>query len=225
MAEISPATQSDAQAFCGVCQWVYECWTTHANLFECLPKHLRDQRSVTWADFSETPYGRCLDRLNTISQAHSILQMAKLHDPAVQGRNENLSIDFFVKQTFWSEDETPKIQEIALDLHGFSGPISDARNKFLTHNDRSAFAENLRLGAFPEGDDEKYFHTLGQLCSMIWNKFPNRNRPYGNRIFDFTKSGIRGDSLCPSNEARELRKLILEAIPGSVADVGRKRPA
>ena len=221
MAEISPATQSDAQAFCGACQWVYECWTTHANLFECLPKHLKDERSVTLADFLETPYGRCLDRLNTISQEYSILQIAKLHDPAVQGIYENLSIDFFVKQTFWSEDETPIIREISLALGGFSDQISDARKKILAHNDRSAFAENLPLGDFPEGDDQKYFHTLGQLCSMIWNKFPNRNWPYGNRIFDFTKSGIRGDSLCPSNEARELGKLILEAIPGSIADVGR----
>ena len=219
MTKISPATQSDAQAFCEACQWAYECWITHANLFECLPERLREERNVTLADFLETPYGRCLDRLNTISQEYVILQIAKLHDPAVQGRSENLSVDFFVKQAFWSEDERPTIRELASELDRFGAKIADGRNKILAHNDRLVFEKNLPLEGFSKGDDEKYFHTLGQFCSMIWNKFPNSNWPHGNRTFNFPKSGICGDSLCPSNEARELRKLILDALPRSAIDV------
>ena len=219
MTQLSPATQSDAQAFCDLCQWVYGCWTTHSNLFEYLPERFQEERNVTLEEFLETPYGQCLSRLNTISHEYVILQVAKLHDPALQRGNENLSIDYFVSQQFWLEDEGPKIQEIALELNGFYKRLGEVRNKVLAHNDRSAFEENLPLGGFPEGDDEKYFRALGQLCSMIWNKFPNKNWPYGTRTFNFTKSGICGDLLCPSSQARELRKLIVDAFPSIACDV------
>ena len=219
MPEVPPATHSDAQAFCDLCQWVYECWTTHSNLFACLPQHIQEERNVPIGDFLETAYGRCLIRLNEISQQYTILQVAKLHDPALQGRNENLSIDFFQNQEYWSEEEMPTIRDIASELDGHYRRIEDLRNKILAHNDRSVFVTGSPLGSFPEGDDETYFRALGQFCSMVWNKFPNRNWPYGARTFEFTKSGIVGDPFCPSNEATELRKLIVDALPSIPHDV------
>ena len=213
MTQVSPVTQTDAQAFCDLCQWVYECWAVHSNLFERLPAQLEEERNVSLADLMETPYGACLDRLNQVSHEYIILQIAKLHDPAIQGQNENLSIDFFVRQAFWSEGEESTIREISAELNGFTEQIRDARNKILAHNDRLVFGEGSLLGSFSEGDDERYFRDLGVLCSMIWNKFPNRNVPYGTRVFEFKKSGIDGESLCPSNEASELRELIVNALP------------
>ena len=219
MTQVSPATQSDAQAFCDLCQWVYECWITHSNLFEYLPERLQEDRNVPLGDFLKTAYGQCLNRLNEISQEYIILQIANLHDPALQGRSENLSVDFFVNQEFWSEEEMSTIRDFALELDGLYKNIEDVRNKILAHNDRFVFRKRLPLGGFLEGDDEKYFRTLGQLCSMIWNKFSNRNWPYGTPTFDFIESGIFGDLSCPSNEARELRKLIVEALPRIANDV------
>ena len=193
MPQVSPVTQTDAQAFCDLCQWVYECWTTHSNLFDRLPERLQEERNVPFREFMESAHGRCLSRLNDISREYLILQIAKLHDPARQHGSENLSVDFFVKQEFWSEKETSAIRGIASALDDLYGQIEDARNKILAHNDRSVYATGLPLGSFPEGDDEKYFAALGQLSTMIWNKFPNRNWPYGPRIFAFRKSGIHGD--------------------------------
>ena len=213
MAYTSPATQSDAQAFCNLCQWVYECWTTHSNLLECLPARLEEERSVPFVDFMETPHGRCLERLNVMSHEYIILQIAKLHDPARQGRNENLSVGFFLSQDLWTEDEHAALRDIAIELEGFYAQVENARNKILAHNDRRVFKRDSPLGGFREGDDERYFRTLGQLCSMIWNKFTIRNWPYGPRTFEFAKSGIDGGSLCPSHEARELRGLIVNAFP------------
>ena len=213
MTQLAPVTQKDAQAFCDLCQWVYECWAVHSNLFERLPARLEEERNVSLVKFMETPYGACLDRLIEMSHEYILLQIAKLHDPAIQGQNENLSIDFFVRQEFWLEDEESTIREIAAKLNDFYDQIKDARNKILAHNDRVVFGEGSLLGSFSEGDDERYFRDLGVLCSMIWNKFPNRNVPYGARTFEFTKSGIDGDSLCPSNEASVLRELIVEALP------------
>ena len=221
MPQAPPATQNDAQAFCDLCQWVYECWITLSHLFESLPERLQEERNVSFDEFAETAYGRCLGRLNEISQQYSILQIAKLHDPARQRGNENLSIEFFVKQEFWSEEERSTIEAIALELDGLYTKIEDARNKILAHNDRSVFAKGLPLGSFPNSKDENYFLTLAQLCSMIWEKFPNGNWPYGARVFDFTKSGICGDPLCPSSDAKEMTKLILSSFPKPPNDVSR----
>ncbi len=213
MHQVPPATQCDAQAFCNLCQWIYECWATHANLFECLPDRFRDEGNVSFEEFVETPYGHCLGRLNEISHQYVILQIAKLHDPALQCGNENLSIDFFAKQEFWSDDEMHTIDRLASELDDLYKQIEELRNKILAHNDRSVYVKGTPLGNFPKGEDETYFHFLGRLCLMIWNKFPNENWPYGARVFDFSRAGIDGDQLCPSNEARELLELIVNAVP------------
>ncbi|MCY4558642.1 MAG: hypothetical protein OXF79_20160 [Chloroflexi bacterium] len=218
MPQVPPATENDTQAFCDQCQWVYECWLTHSHVFECLPARLQEERNVPVGEFVETSVGRCLGRLNEISQQYSILQVAKLHDPAQQGANENLSIDFFVRQNFWSKDEKSAIAGIATELDVLYRKILDARNKILAHNDRSAFLNDIPLGSFQEGEDEIYFGALGRLCSIIWNKFPNRSWPYGNRVFDFTKSGLEGDPLCASTDSKELGNLIVAAFPKTADD-------
>ena len=218
MPQAPPATEIDARAFCDMCQWVYECWLTHSHLFQRLPARLEEERNIPVGEFLETAFGRCMGRLNEISQQYSILQIAKLHDPARQGGNENLSIDFFVRQELWSEEEKPVIEGIVSELDNLYRKIHDARNKILAHNDRAVFANDQSLGSFPEGDDEIYFHALGRLCTLIWNKFPNINWPYGHRVFDFTKSGIEGDPLCPSTDARRLSDLIVRAFPKMVEE-------
>ena len=219
MPHAPPATENDAQAFCNLCQWVYECWLTHSHLLERLPQRLEEERGVPIGEFLETPIGRCLGRLNELSQEYGLLQIAKLHDPACQGNNENLSIDFFAKQDFWSDEELEIIAGIADELDSLYEKLKDARNKILAHNDRSVFANDAPLGSFAEGEDEGYFGALGRLCSMIWNKFPNQNRPYGARVFDFRKSGMCGDPLCPSSDARELANLIVGAFPKMADDI------
>lgn len=216
MTQVSQATWRDAEAFCGLCQWIYECWATHKNLFECLPDLLEDQRGVSIKNFVESSYGQRLACLNEISMEYVILKIATLHDPAKQGRNENLSINFFVEQEeLWSEQEKLDIQDIATELAKLYQKINDLRNKILVHNDRLVFAKGQSLGSFMEGDDESYFLSLGKLCTIIWTKFPSPGWPYEPRTFEFTKSGIPMDSFCPSNAARKLSKLIVEAYPES----------
>lgn len=216
MTQVSQVTRIDAKAFCDLCQWIYECWATHKNLFECLPDLLEDQRGVSIEGFVESYYGQSLAYLNEISMEYVILKIATLHDPAMQGGNENLSINFFVEQEeLWSEQEKSEIQDIVTELTELYQKINDLRNKLLVHNDRLVFAKGQSLGGFPEGEDESYFLSLGKLCTIIWRRFPSHGWPYGPRTFEFTKSGILGDSLCPSNAARKLRNLIVEAYPES----------
>ena len=157
-----------------------------------------------------TSHGHCLYRLNVIVHEYILLQISKLHDPHKQRQNENLSIQFFVEQECWTEDEKVEIKEINSKLENFY-QFKPARNKIISHIDRSAFTTDEALGGFPKGDDEEYFGVLATLCCMIWRQFCDNSGPYP-RVFDFKKSGLQGDSFCPSNEAREFCKLIMESI-------------
>ena len=215
MPQVSPATPENAEVFCGLCNWIYDCWITHFYLSERLPERLQQEWNITEEEFAETPYGQCLQLLTEISKPYIILEIAKLHDPARQGSNENLSINFFVNQEdCWSEEEELIIKDIVSELDEFYKFIEELRNKILAHNDLSVFENNQPLGGFPEGEDENYFSALGRLCSMIWNKFDlNPMLPYGDRRFDFTKSGIPEDSSDSSYNARKLIDLIVGAIP------------
>lgn len=213
MPRVSPATQRDAIAFCDLCQWVYECWVTHLHLFDRLPAVLQEERSVPFEELMESASGRCLHRLNEISWQYCMLQIAKLHDSARQGGAENLSVGFFVHQQFWSEEEESILKGIVSELNGLYERIKDSRNKILVHNDRSVYAEGVLLGNFQKGQDEKYFLFLGQFCSMIWGKFHNRRSIHDARRFDFSKSGMREDPICPSADAREPRSLVVGAFP------------
>ena len=188
MPRVPAASQHDAQAYCNLCQWVYECWATHSNLFESFPNHFQEVGNVPFNEFLETGYGRCLGRLNEISHQYIILQIAKLHDPALQRGNENLSIDFFVKQEFWSEDELSTVEDLASELEHLHAQIDEVRNKVLAHNDRTVYVRGTPLGSFPQGEDERYFLALAQLCSLIWNKFPDDTWPNAARVFDFAKT-------------------------------------
>ena len=207
-------TEKESEAFCALCQGAHECWTTYANLFDELPDCL-EQRGVKIQDFMDTPYGQCLHRLNKIVIHHILLEIAKLHDPACQAGNENLSINFFVKQEFWTEEEETRIKKLASELDGLYQKIKPARNQILAHNDREAVVKNSRLGEFQKGEDERYFQALGEFCSMVWCKVSNRTGPFLSPTFEFTKSGISRDYLCPANEARETRKLIVNAFLNS----------
>ena len=217
MVQISQANQRDAEAFCGLCHWVYECWTTHKNLFECLPDLLEEQRGVSIKDFMESPHGQCLNCLNGISMEYVILKIATLHDPARLGGHENLSINFFVGQDeLWSEKEQSEIQDIASELDGLYQKIKNLRNKILVHNDRAVYTDGQSLGEILEGEDEEYFLALGKLCKIVWNKFPIRDWPYGPPTFEFTKSGIHGGFEMSVQRCKNAKSTDCGCVPGSV---------
>lgn len=216
MADPSPTIEDDARAFCDTCQWAYECWVTHANLFDDL---LQDS-GISYQDFMDTPYGRCLDRLHKISCEYSILQIMKLHDSSKRSQNENLSVAYFVAQDVWSEEEKSKVEQIVIRLEKFIDHVRPARNKIIAHNDRSIAVNNTVLGKFPSGMDERYFRALGELVSLIWEKWLKTSNPLTNRVFKFTKSGLDNDALCPSNDAKELREYIAYTIASGYKNTG-----
>ena len=212
MAQNSNPTQKDAKAFCDICQWVYECWAFHVNLFHNLPTYLEKLSPEALEEFYNVPHGLCLNHLCEATLKHLILEIAKLHDPKTQGKNKNLSMEFFEKQNSWTDEEKIEITKIIEDTNNISKRIKSARDNIIAHNDRETILEELNLVVFFEGEDEIYFRSIGKFCTLIWSKWgPKCNHVDRIRSFDFTKSGIPGDLLCPANAAKEFCKLIMDA--------------
>ena len=211
---ISPETEKELRQFCYICQYIYGRWITSYALFEELPNYIKNETDfLSMEEFLNTPYGSCLVRLREALNQDWILGIAKLHDPAGKGQNSNLCIDYIVKQRFWARKERVKIKDLVSQMYPFFEKIKPARDKVLSHNDLLFYKENKIFEIFSNDcDDEEYFKNLAKLCDKIWNKMLNKDAFNRKQFFEFSRSGIVNDPLCPANEARALRDLIVEGL-------------
>ena len=168
-----------ALLFCKVCCWAYQAWVTHKYLF--------DQNDNT-ANTIEKAIA-FTNRLSTITQEYSLQQIAKLHDPAVQKNDRNVSVDFVVRFGEWGDKEA-EIKAIEVRLLDLWGHLKPARNKLLAHNDLKALLANEALGGFPEGEDDLYFAALQELVNEVHARWVD-GEPYPfddlaiNDVFEF----------------------------------------
>ncbi|HEY0307832.1 MAG TPA: hypothetical protein VGB94_06715 [Acidobacteriaceae bacterium] len=147
------------EEFCKLCDWTHEVWLHHRELFDNNPRAEElNKASFTGAEFR---------RLAIISQEYSILQIAKLHDPAVSFGNITLTIDYMVTYGGWSKTVLDRLRGLQEKLDTFAKPLREARHKILSHNDLAAIVAGNTLGAFPNGEDVKYFETLKEFVNVV----------------------------------------------------------
>jgi hypothetical protein len=124
-------------------------------------------------NFEELRKPRCehfFDRVHKITQEYWLHQLAKLHDPAVQGGPSghiNLSVDYIIDYGQWDEKTKKDLVDLRRKMLALAKPIKDARNKILSHNDLATILESRELGGFDPGEDEAYFCCLGQFASIV----------------------------------------------------------
>ena len=153
-------SEDSALKFCELCNWVYESWVTHKIIF--------DKNKNPDANIRKVAY--FAQRLPDITQKYSLLQICKLHDPAIQGKSPNLTIDYIVRFGDWGEEE-PRVTKIVQELSEFYKKLKPARDKILAHNDYETHTLNTIQGVFPEGLDNKYFKTLQELVKAVSEKW------------------------------------------------------
>lgn len=149
------------QEFCKLCNWAYEVWATHRVLFD-------DNAEVDILKASH--YGEPLGRLSIITQEYVLLQISKLHDPAVQRDRINLSLEYVIKFGGWDHDTATKLQKLYHELEALAKKLRLARNKILSHNDLAAILDASYLGEFEQGADIKYFKTLQEFVNVVHEK-------------------------------------------------------
>ncbi len=168
---MNPISPDIAETFCELCKWAHECWSTHKRLFD---ENDRKEETIGKAEYFTK-------RLSTITQGYALLQICKLHDPAIQGSSLNITIDYIWQFGDWGSD-AEKIKAIISALNTLFEKIKSARNKAIAHNDLAALmGEETTLGAFPDGLDEKYFSALQKLADAVHLKWFDVPYPFKDR--------------------------------------------
>ena len=144
--------------FCNVCNWAHEVWLNHLELFDNNPRMAELDKSLAADE---------LNRLFTISQEYSLLQIVKLHDKAVMNGNITIGIDYILTYGRWSDSVRDHLEKLAKELNGFADQLRGVRNKILSHNDLATIIANAKLGEFSKGDDEKYFKALEEFVNTV----------------------------------------------------------
>lgn len=95
-------------------------------------------------------------------------QLAKLHDPAVQGGNINLTFEYIIEYGGWEQEFKDELLGLKKRLDVLYPSIKIARNKMLSHNDyKTMIGHEEAFGAFKEGEDVNYFNALKEFCERI----------------------------------------------------------
>jgi len=166
---MNPISPDVAKQFCELCNWAYECRTTHKRLFD---KNERTEKTIGRAKYFTA-------RLSVITQEYSLLQICKLHDPAIQKGAVNITIDYIVRFGDWGTD-TARINGYVIRLAELFEKLKSARNKILAHNDLEAIMEVATLGAFPDGLDDEYFSALQELVNAVHEKWLDGPYPFND---------------------------------------------
>lgn len=176
MSDMTPVRE-DAEAFCGHCEWVHECWSINLALYECITTG-----NPLWQDqgFRNSPEGLFLKHHMKISSEYTLLQIAKLHDRRTMSGRSNLVIGYFTRQDIWSEEELCRLKRITASLDAFyRDHIRDVRCWVLAHNDLETYRHNTLLGEFSEEEGEEYLSGLAKLAGMVRH---NLNPPVRGRM-------------------------------------------
>jgi hypothetical protein len=155
--------------FCKLCSWTHEVWQFHRALFDDNP--LMGTPVLR-------PHAYTLSRLSTITQEYSLHQLTKLHDPAIQGKSINLSINYVIEYGAWDATTLAALRDFKAQLDSLEELIRTARNKILAHNDLATILAKADVGGFPANADVNYFSALQQFADIVHDKVVGGPYPF-----------------------------------------------
>ena len=144
--------------FCNICDKLMQTWQMRKYLFDENP-NVEALKSL--------PHRTFFYRLQGVLQENWLHQLAKLHDPAVQGGARNLSLDYIIDYGEWNPETKEKLRDLKMEMLDLAKTLKNARNKILSHNDLDVVLESKKLGGFDSGADEHYFSSLCKFASLV----------------------------------------------------------
>jgi hypothetical protein len=159
--------------FYNLCNRAHELWVNHLELFDNNPRNTELMESIARPEW---------DRLFSISQEYSLLQIVKLHDKAVMNGNITLGIDYVLTYGGWSDSVRRRLEALGRKLDDFAKQLRGVRNKILSHNDLGTILVGARLGSFAEGDDNQYFEALQEFVNVVHDQVIGGPYPFSNLV-------------------------------------------
>ena len=153
-------------------------------------KYLFDDNSNRSALF-EPRNGIFFVNIQEVLQESWLHQLAKLHDPAVQGGAKghiNLSIDYMIEYGHWKPEVKVALNDLKTKMEVLAKPIRDARNKILAHNDLAVLLAEQELGGFDPGEDETYFLNLREFAHLVRTTALGEEQPF--TTYDSVKTDV-----------------------------------
>lgn len=141
------------------CNWAHEIWTLRRALID------GNRRKRT---LEKGPHIDFISATGNALQEYALLQIAKLHDPAVMSGRVCLTLNYVVEYGGWDEATQRKLTALKKRLDTFHGTIRPARNRLISHNDLATVLNGQPLGAFESGADQKYFKALHSFVSSAY---------------------------------------------------------
>jgi len=111
--------------------------------------------------------------INRILIEYLILQVCKVTDAANDfKKNDNLTVAFLLQHYDFSSQPAAdkKLRQLASQLHSFRRIVEPARNKFISHADRSAILADLTLGVASQEVWDQFWRELDEFVSIIYNE-------------------------------------------------------
>ena len=152
------------EEFCKLCNWAYESWVTYRTTFDDNP-NIEKLRTSECSEY--------FTRLRDIMHEYTLLQLMKLHDPAVMKNGINLTLEYVINYGGWDQQTILELQNLLNTLNRLmpiKKSITPARNKVLCHNDLKAIIDNSPIGEFDKDKDVEYFDTLQKFVNLIYGE-------------------------------------------------------
>jgi hypothetical protein len=160
-----------ASKFCELCERAHAVWRIHRVLFDDSPNKTA---------LVNSPAGPAMIHVSEISQEYLLLQIRKLHDPAIQRDRATLGIDYILRFGGWDAPTLARLQTLKIDLDKFSSQLREVRNRILCHNDIEIHLKGETLGDFPSGEDILYFEKLQEFVNIVHERVFGSPSPFSD---------------------------------------------
>jgi len=167
------------EEFYDLCNKAYSDWRILKVLFDDNPNRTRLELTIP---------GSVIQRFRELLQESFLLQIAKLHDPAIMQGQAILGIEYVVRFGGWDETIDLKLRALQTELNELAKKIRPARHKILSHNDLETILNHSLLGAFLEKEDENYFVTLQKFFNYVHDDVIGGPKQFGQEASNDAKA-------------------------------------
>jgi HEPN superfamily AbiU2-like protein len=162
MPAVSPrVSKSDVEAFCGFCVSLRSIFRHFQILFE----EGADLRRALLQDIAPTFF--C--DLNRVLIKHLALQICKITDREESFGRKNLTVQFCINNSDFSsaQGELEKLGRLGKSMHDFRSKIVAARNRLVSHLDRSSVLDGKALGGAEKSEWSQFWLDLQDFLYIL----------------------------------------------------------